>query len=70
MLVRGVLPTTPAAETLRRGDVLVELDGHAIANDGTFAVGGQARFRHPSRPAARQRRRPARTPIGLSLIHI
>ena len=30
------------------GDVLVELDGHAIANDGSFAIGGQERLLEPT----------------------
>jgi S1-C subfamily serine protease len=35
VLVLGTLPGFPAAEHLRAGDVLVSIDGHAIANDGT-----------------------------------
>jgi len=44
VLLRGVSSTSPAAAVLRRGDVLLELDGHAIANDGSFAIGGQERL--------------------------
>jgi S1-C subfamily serine protease len=43
VLLRGVVPTSPAAKLLRRGDVLLQLDGHDIAHDGSFAIGGQVR---------------------------
>ena len=48
VLVRGVLKLAAAHGVLREGDVLLEADGHAIANDGTFAVGQQERlsFQH------------------------
>jgi S1-C subfamily serine protease len=35
VLVLGTLPGFPAGEHLRAGDVLLSIDGHAIANDGT-----------------------------------
>ena len=43
VLIRGVLPVASAANHLRRDDVLLALDGKPIANDGSFAVGQQAR---------------------------
>ena len=36
-----VHPASPAMGVLRRGDVLLSLDGEPIANDGTFAWGDQ-----------------------------
>lgn len=45
VLVRGVVPLAAAARLLRRGDVLLSAQGHTIANDGSFAVGAQARGR-------------------------
>jgi S1-C subfamily serine protease len=35
VLVIGVVPGSPVAEELKRGDVLLAIDGHAIADDGT-----------------------------------
>ena len=48
VLVRGVVPVARAFEHLRRGDVLLALDGKEVANDGSFAVGQQERlmFQH------------------------
>ena len=46
----GVLPLSACAQRslIFRGDVLLEIDGHKIADDGTFAVGQQERlsFQH------------------------
>ena len=46
----GVLPLSACAQQslVFRGDVLLEIDGHKIADDGTFAVGQQERlsFQH------------------------
>ncbi len=49
VMLRGIVPTAPASEVLERGDVLLELEGRSIANDGTIAVGQQERlsFQHP-----------------------
>lgn len=44
VMLRGVMPTSPAAALLRRGDILLELDGHAIANDGSFGISDQERL--------------------------
>jgi hypothetical protein len=60
VLLRGVLPTAPAARLLRRGDVLLQLDGHDIAHDGSFAIGGQV----PHRTAARQPSWHGRSVVG------
>ena len=48
VLVRGLSPLSAAASVLRRGDVVLALDGHRIANDGTFSVAAQERlsFQH------------------------
>ena len=48
VLVRGLSPLSAAASVLRRGDVILALDGHRIANDGTFSVAAQERlsFQH------------------------
>ena len=48
VLVRGLSPLSAARGLLQRDDVLLELDGKPIANDGTFAVGAQERlsFQH------------------------
>ena len=35
VLVTGIYPGSPAAELLRENDVLLSVDGHRIANDGT-----------------------------------
>ena len=41
----GVLPLSACAQQslVFRGDVLLELDGQKLADDGTFAVGQQER---------------------------
>lgn len=48
VLVRGVNALAPAAASLRRGDILLEVEGRCVANDGSFAVGQQERlsFQH------------------------
>ena len=50
VLIRGLLPLSACAQQglVLRGDVLLELDGQPIADDGTFAVGQQERlsFQH------------------------
>ena len=50
VLIRGVLPLSACAQQslVFRGDVLLELDGQKLADDGTFAVGQQERlsFQH------------------------
>ena len=45
VLIRGVLPLSACAQQslVLRGDVLLELDGQPLGDDGTFAVGQQAR---------------------------
>ncbi|KAL1524518.1 hypothetical protein AB1Y20_019411 [Prymnesium parvum] len=44
VLVRGVLPLAAAASLLQRHDVIMEVQGQIIANDGSFAVGAQERL--------------------------
>jgi S1-C subfamily serine protease len=39
VLIRGLVPLSAAAKLLRRGDVLLELEGRQIASDGSFRVG-------------------------------
>jgi S1-C subfamily serine protease len=48
VLVREVVPGSGAATTLRRGDVLLAIDGTAIAEDGTveFRPGERTSFTH------------------------
>jgi S1-C subfamily serine protease len=48
VLVRGLSPLSAAAELLRPDDVILEIDGRQIANDGTFGVAPQERlsFQH------------------------
>lgn len=50
VLIRGVLPLSACAQQrlVHRGDVLLELDGQVLADDGTFTVGDQERlsFQH------------------------
>lgn len=59
VLVRGLVPLADAMHFLQRGDVLLAAQGHTIANDGSFAVGAQAR-RQPV-PATCPRSRAHRT---------
>lgn len=44
VLVCGIGPLVPAASQLRRNDVILEMDGQIIANDGSFAVGPKERL--------------------------
>lgn len=48
VLVRGLLPLAQGGDLLRKGDVILKVDGREIANDGSFAVGQQERlsFQH------------------------
>jgi S1-C subfamily serine protease len=48
VLVRGLSPLAAAASMLRRDDVILSVGDHAVANDGSFAVGAQERlsFQH------------------------
>ena len=47
VLVRGLSPLAAAASMLRRDDVILSVGDQAIANDGSFAVGAQARLVSP-----------------------
>ena len=42
--VRGTVPLSAAAEMLQKDDLILRVQGHAIANDGSFAVGAQERL--------------------------
>lgn len=42
VLLRGIVPSAPAHELLRRGDIILELEGRPVANDGTIAVSRRA----------------------------
>ena len=42
--VRGTVPLSAAAEALRKDDLILQVQGHTIANDGSFAVGAQERL--------------------------
>ncbi|CAJ1424193.1 unnamed protein product [Effrenium voratum] len=42
--VRGMLPLSPAKDLVLTGDVILELEGHIVSNDGTFYVGFQERL--------------------------
>jgi hypothetical protein len=44
ILICRVSPTTITTKFLQRGDVIMNIDGHDIANDGTFAVGQKERL--------------------------
>ena len=43
VLIRAVDPTSPAAQLLQRGDVLLNIDGVSIANDGSIPLSSTLR---------------------------
>lgn len=43
VLVTKIIPGTPTADFLQRGDVILTVDGNEVANDGTIAFRGEER---------------------------
>jgi S1-C subfamily serine protease len=54
VVVNRVVPGSTAQGIVQAGDVLLEVDGQAIANDGTVGVGGDARITFQTLFDARQ----------------
>eukprot|EP00736_Rhodelphis_marinus_P011293 Rmarinus@m.22490 len=48
VLVTKVLPTMPSSKTLKKGDIILSIDGHDLANDGSVSFRGPERvsFEH------------------------
>lgn len=47
--VRGVVPLAAAANYLKTDDIILQVQGHPIANDGSFAVGAQVKLAQNAR---------------------
>ena len=62
VLCRGTVPLAAGSAVLRRDDVLLRVQGHTIANDGTFSVGVQERAALRPLPATLQPCNPAALP--------